>query len=515
MRRIYLSIMALACTIALSAQPTPSEVTNPGSKGTLPNVPTIASARDNEFTGLELANVGYDTWIFNGYYNIIANLSFPMVEELEGDYYTVQYRNSSSGDWKYIMDGDNPAHYSERTVGITPSLYTKTDYRLVMHGGPLDGYVSNVVTATPPNGIKSRYTGWSESPTIEHCMVDIPVGEEFTVSATTHKDDNDYEYSTEDGYFTYQWYRRNPNNWDMEKIEGATDRIYTPTIDDVGYQLVIEVGGDNEHASFTLRHPLNGVVCVPVQASIAYIGTDGFVLNTDYVIPEPRKMFTRGMAWGEDPVAFDTSCVSVRKPGQYVFRIPEEDYQYCVYEMADPAYFLTFVYEQMGWYREAQVMGDRYKGILGVKAKLDGNTVPTTIDVIGKNIDDEWVVVASQAIDANTDTLLFEYDWDAGTDNRLFYGDYYVKARATDSSIETFYPDANTMESATLVNIGEENSWEPKIIEIGILPTGVKSRYQSDATIESIWSVDGYQSASPGLRIIRMSDGTTRKMYME
>jgi hypothetical protein len=510
MKRFYLSLFALIGTLVLSAQPTPTPVTNPGSKGNLPSVNEIAPARENEFVGLELYTVGYDSWIINGYYKIVANLSFPMAEELGGEYYTIQYRNGSSDEWTYFMDGDNPEKYGERIVGISPGLYGRTDYRLIMHGGPLDGYVSNVVTATPPS-LKSRPLGWSESPSVVNCMVGIPIGEEFENNVSSHIDGKDYDYYTNDGYFTYQWYRRNPNNWDMEKINGATGRIYTPTSDDVGYQLVLEVGGDDEHASFTLRHPFNGVVRIPVQASIDYLGPDGFVLNTDYIIPEPRKMFTRGVAWGDDVAEFDTSCIFTRNPGQYEFRIPEEEYSYCEYVFTDPCYFLTFVYGSLGWFREAQIITDRYKGALKVKTTLGGNNVPTTIDVIGKNIDDEWVLLKSKTMNADADSVMFDQDWETEIDDRLFQGDYYIMARATSTTADTYYPSALSMETATLVNISEENMWEPKLVEINLQPaTGVKSIFIDGTDIEESWSINGYKSAIKGLNIIRTSEGTIK-----
>ncbi|MBP5691328.1 MAG: hypothetical protein J6W99_04255 [Bacteroidaceae bacterium] len=513
MRKFYLTFMALMGMLTISAQPIPSTVANPGGKGNLPQIPVIAPARANEFTGLDLETVGYDSWIVNGNYRVVAHLSFPIIATYEGEYYTVQYRATGSAEWSHIMDGDNPVHYDGYTVGITPYLYGKTDYRLVIHGGPMDGYVSNIVTATPPP-LLSRYTGWSEDPSIEHCMVDIPVGEEFTVSVSSHIDGSDYSYSTEDEVFTYKWYRRNPNNWDMEEIPGATERIYTPTLNDVGYQLVIEVAGDGEHTGFTLRHPLHGVVCVPVQASLSYVGPDGFILATDYVIPNPQEMFVRSETWVDDPAEFNPECISVRNPGEYVFSIPENQFDYCIYELSNPGYYLTFYYEEMEWYREVQIMCDRYKGILGVKATLAGNNVPTTIDVIGLNIEGEWTVVASKPFEAADEWVMFDQDWENETDERLFYGFYYVKARATQTTKETYYPSAGNMETAMPVLITSDNSWDAKYVEIAVQSiSGVNTMSQPEAAIDEIWSVDGSLQAAPvpGVNIMRMSDGTVRK----
>lgn len=511
------------CTGLMYAQPTPSEVEVPGSKGTLPKVQEIAPARDGEVTILNLSHVGFSPLIINGYVDIEANLSFPMVSEVGCEYYTLQYRAPGDAEWQDYKNGNEGAyHVEERVVGLSPDIYSITEYRLVLHGGELDGKVSNTVTAYPIS-MASRYTGWSESPTIEHCMVGKPVGDELSFTAETYKGGNITGYSTAENpdVFTYQWYRRNPNNWDMEKIEGATDSIYTPTVQDVGYQLVIEVGGDKKVLDYHLFHPLNGVVTIPVQASVAYIGKDGFILSTDYVIPEPQKSFVNTIPWSDEQPDFDPSCISEVKPGQYAFRLSEQEYAYGIYELNNPAYFLTFIYKGMGgegedWYREVQIMSDRYKAALNVKPQFDDASVVTTVDVIGKNIDGEWGVVASQAVDATTGYATFDYNWDDNPDNRLFYGDYYVKAHATATTSDTYYPSATTMESATPVTLSFENSWEPLSITIDMKDKATAiDRISANTAAAQYFMIDGRCGKSRGLNIMRMSDGTVKKVIVK
>lgn len=475
MKKNLLVLAMLLCTSLMNAQPIPSAVEVPGGKGQLPQASDIAPAREGEIPILTLSHVGFSPLIINGYVDIEANLSFPMVEEMGCEYYTAQYKAHGTTEWETMQSGGEPWHIGERTVGISPDIYYVTDYRLVLHGGEKDGLVSNTVTAKPLS-MASRYTGWSESPSIEHCMVGVPIGESFSVSAETYKNGNITGYSTEENpeVFTYQWYRRNPNNRDTEEIAGATNPIYTPTTEDLGYQLVIGVGGDKEHLDFSLYHPLHGVVCVPVQASVGYIGNDGFVLNTDYIIPEPQKMFVQGESWMEDAPVFDPNCISEVSPGRYMFRLPEEEYNYCIYELANPAYFLTFIYKDIwgdgeDWYREVQLMTDRYKGMLTVKPQLSGNAVSTIVDVIGKNIDGGWTVVASQEVNENGEAV-FEQDWENNTDTRVFLGDCYVKAHATDNTLETYYPSTPIWASASPVSIESDNAWDPKQVEINLQP---------------------------------------------
>lgn len=451
MKKYLLFLTLLLCTGPMKAQNgrMPAEVT-PGSKGALPEIAPLAPAREGEVPILDLFHVGYTSDAWSGAVYLAANLSFPMVSEVGCDYYTLQYRKHGATGWATRMSGDEPYLYEDRTVGAVLDISVETDYRLVLHGGEKDGYVSNIVTAKLPC-MYSRYSGWQESPTIEHTMLGIPVGEQFNVTAQTYSDGKTTDYSTAENleYFTYQWYRRNPNNWDMEEIDGATERIYTPTLEDLGYQLVIEVSGDREHCDFTLVHPLSGVVCVPVQASIDYIGADGFVLNTDYVIPNPQEMLTRTeYSWMEGAPAFNPSCISERAPGQYVFRLPRDDYNYREFTLTDPAYFLTFYYEMMGWYREVQIMSDVYQGGLGIKAEMAGQPVHTTIDIIGQNIDGEWVTVTSGELTEEGNDILYFGEG-------IYRRPYYLRANATDGTQTTYYPSALTLSDAETVMPGE------------------------------------------------------------
>lgn len=486
-KKLTLFVVALLGLLSASAQNgrIPAEVTDPGYKGTLPELPSLTPAREKEVPILELAHVGYDTEYFGGGVYMAANLSFPMVSEVGCDYYTVQFRPHGAAAWDTMKDGGDPTQYGEQTIGVVPKITSTTDFRLVLHGGEKDGYMSNTVTATPPS-FYSRYIGWTESPTIEHTMVGIPVGEQFNVTARTYAEGETTDYNSEEqpSYFTYQWYRRNPNNWDMEKIEDATNSVYTPTEEDLGYQLVIEVGGDKEHCDFTLLHPLNGVVCLPVLASVSYIGNDGFVLNTDYVIPEPQKMFTRmEYDWMENPDLFDPSCISERMPGQYVFRTPVEDYNYRTFELVNPGYYLTFFYEMMGWYREVQIMSDAYMAGLGVKAEMAGQPVHTTIDVIGQNIDGEWVTVASEDLTGAGNDILYFADG-------IYRRPYYLRANATNSTQTTYYPNVLSMSDAETIMPGEAWAAPEFTIEVQAKGGSGSTTGGSDAWL-AVWQKSG------------------------
>jgi hypothetical protein len=208
----------------------------------------------------------------------------------------------------------------------------------------------------------------------------------------------------------------------------------------------------------------------------------------------------------EEPPTLDPSCISEVKPGQYMFRMSEEAFNYSVYVLANPAYFLTFHYEMMGWYREVQIMGDRYKLPLGVKVEMNGNPVSTIVDAIAQNIDGEWVVVASKSTDDAVDGVLyFEEEYMP----LLYERPHYLKARATDATAETFYPSALSMKNAQTVvpNYGNVVTIEAKDIV-----TSVAQLAAQPSATQRFFSADGRQGRSRGLNLVRMSDGTVKKV---
>ena len=465
-KKIWLSVvMTLAvCTASAQHGMTPFEV-EPGTKGALPETPTVAPAQEGQIKCLELYCVGV-SYIINGYHYVKADLKWPSswsmdgLEGLGATSCTLQYRQHGTTNWEKYEDYNARSESGGLITGAGPSLeYPLTDYRIVLHGGQYDGWVSNVVTAKAP----ALYSGgikWGDNNWVDYNIVGKEVGSDFTVSVETYKDDDNVDYiETDDGYYTYQWYRRNPNTWEMTAINGATKRAYTPVSDDAGYELVVDVSGDDIHCSFTLRYNF-GMTYVAVQGSIEQFMDDGFVLNTDYILPDPKNnlIMVNAQDWGEDHKNGETMDVTERKPGKYAIRMAKEYYNYRMINIAGTGYTLAFVYNLGNaepTYREAQLLTDRYIGQFNVKAQLNGVDVPeTTIDVLTKNIDGKETVVASKSFtDLGRDIVSFD----------LYKGTYYLKARKTDAAMETYYPSTLLWSEAEAVNplIGASQQGQP------------------------------------------------------
>ena len=465
-KKIWLSVvMTLAVCTAFAQHGMGAFDVEPGTKGALPETPTVAPAQEGQIKCLELYCVGV-SYTINGYHYVRADLRWPEswsmdgLESLEATSCTVQYRQHGTTDWVKYEDFKARTDDGGIITGCSPSLeFSLTDFRLVLHGGKYDGWVSNVVTAKSP----SMYSGdikWGADSWVDYNIVGKEVGNDFTVSVATYKDyEDDAYYTTDDGYYTYQWYRRNPNTWEMTAISGATKRAYTPVTDDAGYELVLDVSGDDIHCSFTLRYNF-GKTYVAVQGSVEQFFDDGFILNTDYILPDPKNnlIMVNARDWGEDHKNGETMDVTERKPGQYAIRMDKDDYSYRMINIAGSGYTLAFVYD-MGnpqpTYREAQLLTDRYIGQFNVKAQLNGVDVPeTTIDVLTKNIDGKETIVASKSFaELGRDMVSFE----------LYKGTYYLKARKTDAAMETYYPSTLLWSEAEAISpqIGASQQGQP------------------------------------------------------
>ena len=499
-KQLLIAAAMLFMAIGTQAQPPAPLEVEPGSKGQLPvsQLPTFGQLEEGHFAGLLFRNTAYYHNTYFDSYALRAVLTIQEPAIMEAESYTLQYRaHWEDGEWTTV-EADDENYTEGRGYGYDYGFelkqfpYDVTDWRVIINGGPRDGYISNTATVRMPgNGqIFTNPGGWSMSGTDmdDPKLVGSEYGSSMYLTTTNHlwgaPSESDSTYYVSHGYYRYQWYLVDPVTYEEKAIEGATDSIYTPTVADVGYILVKEFRGDDEHVSFYYRFYL-GQVCLPVVASFAYIGKDGFILNTDYIIPEPQKSFVYDLEfyWDEEGNLpedghLPEGCVSERKPGQYVFRMNEEDFNYMTFTLSIPGTALKVCYMRERWdenweniigyepwYREVQVMADRFIQPLVVTPKFGGNIVPTIIDVYGVNIDNQYAIVA-------TDTLAADATEGLYLDVPAFGDGVYLKARATETTAETYYPSARTMAQATLVMPGYDDDYNPLEFVIDLQPAG-------------------------------------------
>ena len=496
----------LACAMLVSPRAMAQHyalAVEPGSKGPLPEVaplPVITEA--NRFGALWLeSTLSSDSWASDrGHY--LVHLSWYPANKFGGDHYTMQYRYGTSGEWKEWTGSDgkvsefNENDYAKGSGSFDVTWQSTIQFRLLMHGGAMDGYVSNEVTAHTGK-IFTTYGGYGSGSQNWFCVVGQEQGGSFNLSvrAWDQKLENYESYANDAGYYRFAWYRFNPNTCEMIKIEGADQETYTPTIDDAGYHLWCEISGDGEHCDFIYRHAAveaNPMVCVPVQASPDYFGEDGFVINTDYILPQPgqdlwwsRYEYNEFTQTSYEVTGAVAHRIIVRKDGQYGVRMSTDEYMYNMVmlspELSERGYVLTFAYNHgyydendeyvpQLWYREAQLMADRYMAPMIIKTNFYGRPVPTTVDIYGRNLDNELVVVKSVEIEeGQTDGVTVEDLYNIGSGYLLKARDYQGWSNLT----ATYYPNALLWSDAETVYPNYNEDWEAfeYVIEVQPAPS--------------------------------------------
>ena len=474
----FLLLMFLA-TGYTSAQPSSLPV-EPGSKGNLPTLSAIAPLEEGHFAGLwfETTHAGYTT--NNQAYFSIARFSFPSPEVFGGHGYYLERANHGTNSWIPV---DNTGLIRTEGDGYTIQHQGTADYRLRLEGGPMNNYVSNVVTVDiPSSDYVTLYSGWS----MAEDDIKAPgqtIGGSFLLTTDSYlygkPSNGKHEYNVEDGYYVYQWYRQNPKTYELTPIAGATNLEYTLTMDDCGYVMVLETKGDGTHCAFD-HYVGFGYITLPVKASIEYIGNDGFIINTDYVLPLSDNTFfmTEDFYFpGELPKpvtegVIDPNLISVCKPGQYAFRIPSEDYDYKMLDINIPGMMLNtsmlaeWLDEPREMYREFQLMSDRYQGPINVTTTFNGQPVQATLEFYGYDMDNNPTLALTTTTDQNGVVEIYE-------GNGLYKTGrgYIVKALATNFSETTYYPSALVWSEGQMVVPQYDEEWNPTAITIELRPT--------------------------------------------
>ena len=494
MKNYLMLIAAVLLTMSASAQAPGAIPVEPGSKGQLPEVEPVPGFSEPERFGALMVSstLGSDRLASDrGHYKV--GLQWWSPSDFDGEYYTLQYRYGSNSEWQTEKDDNGgDKRYDENSLGTgfeSIPGYT-VHFRVMMHGGPLTGYLSNEVTARVPS-IFTTYGGYGSENEPWYNVVGQRLGGYYNliVRAWDQKLEKYVEYYKDSNVYKYAWYRVNPTTCDETRIEGADKDYYVPTMEDVGYWLYCEISGDGEHCDFVWRYlPCSGnpMVCVPVKASPAYFGSDGFVLNTDYILPTPgQDLYTLWWDYNEET---QTSTemrgavgprIIVRKPGQYGVRMTEDEYMYNMVELSPElsakGYLLTFTYQHgdgyydeggnwvdVPWYRECQLMADRYAAPLAVKPLASGRPVPTTVDLIGEDIDGNLVVKQSATWENYGEDEAINFDMVSNLTG------VYVKARATAQTLDTYYPSALLWGDATLIKPEYDEDWNTPTVTIDV-----------------------------------------------
>lgn len=456
MKRLYhfsclvASVLMLLTSADAMAQRSPQAVV-PGSQGTLPtNLPVLTPAHEGEIPGLTLDS--YYLYANYGLEHMIVDLKLPYPFDTDIEYFTMYV------DGKVLHD-EYGAPRKFRDNASLQQTYTTATYQAEVHGGVNDGKRTNVVTVNiPQSDISTQIhtTFWSNNDAVVGIKIDAPeVTLYHHVEGAT---DEDIEKT-----YQYTWIRRNPNNYEDTVIEGATQNFYTPTVQDAGYLIVCQITGDNKLTRFGAEFTLgNGdPVYLPVFCSFDYYDNDGFIINTDYVLPNKNDIKPKGMYWGEDGEFHEeyakVSEVVELQPGKYKV-IGEFDTAYpynLEYPFSNPAIMFAARYQMFGdevmIRREVMLRPDESGKFIFLK-NSSATFADTKFNFYGKNIDGNIVLKRSVEIDPEYPEIYVPQ------------GNYYVQAETTcDDDVPTYYPGVTSWKDAQMV---EFSGWDTDTIYI-------------------------------------------------
>jgi len=237
----------------------------------------------NTFGGFYIDKTDRESDGFGGIRSVIDML-FPSPESNGATKYTLQSSNDGGTSWsnfQYNSEEDLVASSAQDNFSLNLSGIYK--FRLLASGGPIDGYVSNVVdvtaASTPSSNIDTRFSSWGldESMMITGTMIPwVGRGLEASFTVQTVPD-----YDTVSDALTYQWYRLNPATFAMTPIADANGLTYTTTMADIGYRLMIRATGDGINANGFIQEMSRWEIVEPNYAYLSDISASGFTLNLE------------------------------------------------------------------------------------------------------------------------------------------------------------------------------------------------------------------------------------------
>ncbi|MBQ7237932.1 MAG: carboxypeptidase regulatory-like domain-containing protein [Bacteroidales bacterium] len=442
-----LLLLATLLATTIQAQHRPNPVT-PGCMGDLP---TIANGPQDDGSAvplLELSRV-YD-WPsgLGGYYShyVYADMDFPSPSTIGADYYVPQVK--SEGQWKDVVYDDTI--YTTTSYNYCPYIeFSNQAYRLRIVGGTYDGKFSNVIEVKYPAIPASYGCSWTDGENIVGTPIEAPsVGE---VRVYSYTDYTSIENPSQ--YLNYKWYRRNPYNYSLTLIEGATGDTYTPTTEDIGYSIICEVTGDGQHFDLTLRKSTPDVIFFPVYCSPDYQGVDGVILNTEYVLPDPNQLHISYEDYNDNWKLKDVAATSIvtEAPGRYKIYadLSELSDNYMTIRYGDSP--MVGLFSKYGRDDEYVMIRETQLFLYGIEwqvTALEGEA-PTQaeIEVLRYNIDGELYVSATATIDHDTAWI------------SLPMGKCYLRTKPTTSFMQTYYPSAASWSDATMLEVPDYENY--------------------------------------------------------
>ncbi|MBN2860484.1 MAG: hypothetical protein JXK93_09505 [Sphaerochaetaceae bacterium] len=178
----------------------------------------------------------------------MTDMLFAPPEDLGANEYTLQQSLDGGTSWNTFQDyGEDLITTDTIQDNFSINLDGDCLIRLAITGGPYDGTFSNEVEVIEST-VDTYFSAWSISQGGGYFAVSAEeegtgIDSSFTVKNNTP------DYTVVDDALTYQWYRFDPDDFEvMIPIAGATETSYTTTGADSGYIMVVRATGDGVHA---------------------------------------------------------------------------------------------------------------------------------------------------------------------------------------------------------------------------------------------------------------------------
>jgi hypothetical protein len=266
-KQLFVLILALFSGQSNFAQFTP------GAGGNLPTFPTF-SAPAGKIGGLFVSKSGRENNVFYTGTKPIVEMSFPEPSTIGADSYTLQCSTNDGGTWVNYVYGN--ADLTTTGNNFSLNLYENYKLRLLVNGGPKNGYTSNEVYV-PLSSVDSWFSGWSLDESMYLTGVMTPwVGRGISTSFSVKKLS---DYSVITGGMTYQWYRVNPATYEMTPVQDSTRLSYVTSMADVGYLMAIRATGDGVNVGGFAQIMSSVPTVVSNLATVSNITSTGLTLN--------------------------------------------------------------------------------------------------------------------------------------------------------------------------------------------------------------------------------------------
>ncbi len=426
-----------------AAQFAPVDVT-PNEGGALPTFSVLDGLAAGKIGGLQIDRVHYYYFYFGGNLNTYAtvDMSFPEPSTIGATTYTLQQYDYVADTWNDVEANGSVLTTNGYNFSIRLDNTGNIKYRLLVNGGIKNGYTSNEEVVICPVKL-TNWVGNSLDYGMDISGVMYPnVGCGFQASARVKVYDEqeaDFVDVNDTLHFVYEWYRRNPINYKMTKIEGANTAKYVTGIEDTGYEIVSVIKGDDVKLSFYIAQS-SGTIKFTNKSSFVYKGNDGFIINTFYGIPNFDASALKVTTNLYDPQTMQSTIkempIEEAKeiiPGQYKIKTTLPQGYYLI-ESSNGAWFPTLAVDHMGDGHPLNINIET--GTLKSELKLDNQVANGELELLQKRIEGNYLSFATkQTVDGKAD---FE----------TTTGYYYLKTKQTDNTLATYFPNSTMWSDA-------------------------------------------------------------------